>query len=263
MELQLNRIRFSGLSDSQLSVLIVFQCALLVLDNKLAAGNWIFALQLLIEVVFVVDIVMKARRHGWRYWRSPLNVFDALIVFTSIACHFFLPATTQSYSALRVIRLLRLFKIVKLIPNAEHIVSGVGRAVKASRGVFLMLVVLLVFFSMLGFILFGQVLPQYFGDPILASYTVFSLFTVEGWNEIPNAVTSYTIFFYLIRAYVIAVIIFGSFFALSLANAIFIDEMVMDNNEALEQRIDELTALVKQQNAAIEALTSAVERKSD
>lgn len=50
--------------------------------------------------------------------------------------------------------------------------------------------------------------------------------------------------------YVILVLVLGGFIALSLANAIFVDEMVSDNNDDLMREVE----LLKQQNEKILSL---------
>ena len=39
-------------------------------------------------------------------------------------------------------------------------------------------------------ILFGKRSPEYFGNPLIASYTLFKVFTIEGWHEIPDEIVS-------------------------------------------------------------------------
>lgn len=245
--------KMKGIGELPLSLLILLQCIIFAIEVKVDDKELMTAIQIAIDGLFLVDLFYRVRCTGKAYWKSVFNTVDASIVIISIAGHLFAPGI-QSITALRVVRLLRMFRILKLIPNVEHILVGIGRALKASRGVFLMLLILLVFFSILGYLLFRTSIPSHFADPLIASYTVFSLFTVEGWNEVPSLVAIGTLDYYLIRGYVISVIVFGSFFALSLANAIFIDEMVMDNNTDLESKVDKLTSVVEHQSKQIEEL---------
>ena len=88
------------------------------------------------------------------------------------------------------------------------------------------------------------------------------MFTVEGWNEIPIIIANaaqksnpegalYTIVG--ARIFFIFVVLTGGIFGMSLANAVFVDEMTMDNNRKLEKKIDkmqkqlvELTKMLKE-----------------
>ncbi|TKB52752.1 ion transporter [Ferrimonas aestuarii] len=256
----ISRVReYRGLSEQALCTLIVVQCVLLVVDKTVNNALAVESIQVVIDLLFLIDLGVKINKYGVEYFKKPMNVADLFIVLLSVAGHFFV-ADAQALTALRIIRLLRMLRILSLIPHVESVVSGVGRSIKASRGVFLMLLVLLTFFSVCGYLLFHNVLPSHFSDPFVASYTVFSLFTVEGWNEVPALVQQGSLDYYLIRAYVIAVIVFGSFFALSLANAIFIDEMVLDNNHELEVRIEGLTHTIEKQNQQIQQLTEIINK---
>ena len=75
------------------------------------------------------------------------------------------------------------------------------------------------------------------------------MFTVEGWNEIPIIIATAAekanpngAMFTIIgaRVFFIFVVLTGGIFGMSLANAIFVDEMTMDNNLKLEKKIDEM-----------------------
>jgi voltage-gated sodium channel len=79
-------------------------------------------------------------------------------------------------------------------------------------------------------------------------YSIFQLFTLEGWNEIPAAIVSTTdsrVMIGMTRFYFAIVVVLGGIFGMSLANAVFIDEMMMDNNEELEKKVDLLTEEIR------------------
>ena len=78
---------------------------------------------------------------------------------------------------------------------------------------------------------------------MISSYSIFQLFTVEGWNEVAQSVADRTGHPFLIgitRFYFVIIVLLGGIFGMSLANAVFVDEMTMDNNDALEAKIDNL-----------------------
>jgi len=87
---------------------------------------------------------------------------------------------------------------------------------------------------------------------------MFKIFTIEGWYEIPDQLienipekTNWMIF--LIRSYFIISVGTGGLLGLSLANAIFVDEMTMDNNMKLEELIGELTEEIKDLKSQIQS----------
>ena len=134
------------------------------------------------------------------------------------------------------------------MPNAEHIVEGIVRALKASKAVLVLLAIQLIFFSLLGFTLFSDVIPDYFGDPLRAMNTIFGIFTIENWGAVPEAAKELNkpYAYYAVNAFVITVLVLGGFIALSLANAIFVDEMASDNNDELMKELNEVKSELRE-----------------
>jgi voltage-gated sodium channel len=149
---------------------------------------------------------------------------------------------------LRLGRFLRFARVMRVIPNASHIWKGSARALRASVGVFLVLLTLNLVLALGANLLFGKILPEHFGDPLISSYTLFKVFTIEGWYEIPDHLArsggdqSDVLF---LRLYMIVSVLIGGILGLSLANAVFVDEMVNDNNEELENRVSELASEIR------------------
>lgn len=144
---------------------------------------------------------------------------------------------------LRIGRLLRFFKLARFIPNQEKLWSGIKRAIAASIG-FLVTLCLYNFILAIGAAyLFADIHPEHFGDPWISVYSMFKVFTVEGWYEIPDAIAqkSSPLMGVVARCYFIFTVLTGGIIGLSIANAVFVDEMVMDNTDSIENKIDELT----------------------
>jgi voltage-gated sodium channel len=67
---------------------------------------------------------------------------------------------------------------------------------------------------------------------------------VEGWFEIPDAITAKTgaSLGFFTKLYFVVLLMTGGVLGLSLVNSIFVDAMVMDNHESLERKIAELNS---------------------
>ncbi|MGY2574887.1 ion transporter [Vibrio sp. C8] len=194
-------------------------------------------------VYFVFECIFKVKIHSWSKYISHFgNKFDFLIVVLSIVSLLSPSAAFGSIIYLRIFRIISLVKIIRLLPNTDHIVQGLIRAISASKAVLILLAIQLVFFSLLGFTLFSNVLPEYFADPLRSMNTIFGIFTVENWGAVPEAAKELNIpyLYYLVNAFVITVLVLGGFISLSLANAIFVDEMASDNNDSLIGEIEYL-----------------------
>ena len=133
---------------------------------------------------------------------------------------------------------------MRVIPNSDKIWKGSARALRASIGVFLVLLTLNLVMALGATLLFGKKLPEHFGNPLVASYTLFKVFTVEGWHEIPDQLAAQTGQSHwdsiMLRLYMMFAVLIGGILGLSLANAVFVDEMVNDNNDELEKQVAEL-----------------------
>lgn len=205
-------------------------------------------------IFFLIESSIKL--HGYRKngsWESRWDPIDLAIVLISLPQLFAPFFKIGEYSAvliLRLGRLFRLFRLMRFIPDSQHLLLGVTRALKASVGIFLALCLLNIILGLTAAFLFGQQAPEYFGTPQLAFYSMFKVFTIEGWYELPEHLLTLSAYQsdgwqLLIRAFFSATVLMGGMLGFSLANAIFVDEMVMDNNQELEQRVADLTAEVR------------------
>ncbi len=211
-------------------------------DNQtLIQVDHFFVIFFLVEAI-VKLVVFKPKN----YFASNWNWFDFIIVVVSLPslfmAYFPLP-DTSSLLLLRVFRLVRLFRLMQFVPHLTMILSGLGRAMKASVFVLLVLLFLDLVLAILTCHFYRDIAPEYFGNPLISAYTVFQLFTVEGWNEVADVVADNSIGEYYIgftRFFFVIIVLIGGIFGMSLANAVFVDEMTMDNNRELEDKIDTL-----------------------
>ncbi|EKO3572242.1 ion transporter [Vibrio metschnikovii] len=199
--------------------------------------NW------MIIFYFIIESLCKIKTNSWsKYISSFGNKFDFIIVLVSVVSLILPGETFGNIVYLRIFRVMSLIKIVRLMPNTEHIVQGLIRAIKASKAVLIILAIQLIFFSLLGFTLLSQVLPEYFSDPFRSMNTIFGIFTIENWGAVPEAAKELDrpYIYYAVNSFVITVLVLGGFISLSLANAIFVDEMASDNNDSLIDEIEDL-----------------------
>ncbi len=209
----------------------------------------------LFVLLFVAEAIVKINAlKSKRYFKDGWNVFDFVIAIASIPSILayvgipFLP-NTSVFKMLRLFRCIRIFRYLAFIPRMDMIFAGLKRAVNASVFVLLALTLLNFILSLFTCHFYGQLVPEYFGNPLTSSYYIFQMFTVEGWNEIPEAievalgnqgVEHFRLMVGFSRFYFILIVLVGGIFGMSLANAVFVDEMTLDNNQGLEKKIDDL-----------------------
>lgn len=221
-------------------------------------GPWFF-LDYACIIYFAVEVLVKARAWTLRgYFASNWNRLDFVIVLLSLPFLLtpFLPIHgTGGVTVLRLLRLFRLFRMMRFIPDRDKIAAGIRRSLKASLGVFMGVLVVNLILAMGASMLFGQEAPQYFGTPLKSMYSMFQIFTVEGWYEVPHAIAQATDSDWwaaFARLYFVASVFGGGILGLSLANAVFVDQMVQDNNDDVEVRLNELTHEVRKLRALLE-----------
>ncbi len=200
-------------------------------------------------IYFIVEVLAKSKslRDFSSYWVQGWNRLDFIVVAISLPV-LISPFVQPEFDDLALIllfrlgRLLRFTRVLKYVPNATRILKGVGRALKASVGVVLVLLIVNVIFGLGATLLFGDV-PEaraYFGDPFRSMYSMFKVFTIEGWYEIPDQMERLGVsgqYLLGMRAYFTVAVLVGGLVGLSIANAVFVDEMMADNTEAVETNV--------------------------
>ncbi|NJC24956.1 ion transporter [Neolewinella antarctica] len=217
---------------------------------------WLVLLDQLFLLFFVVELIVKLSvLKPKTFFAGAWNRFDFIIVAGSLPVFaepfMSVPEGANLLILLRLFRLVRLVRFLRFIPNIEQVVMGLGRAIKASIFVLAALVFLNFMLAILTCHFYARIAPEYFGNPLVSIYSIFQMFTLEGWNEIPAAITNNPdapmsdTMIGLTRFYFVVVVVLGGIFGLSLANAVFIDEMMMDNNKELEAKVDALIMEVR------------------
>lgn len=128
--------------------------------------------------VFVVELAIRLVGFGRRpqdFFRSGWNVFDFLIVAAS-----FTPGVRENATLLRLVRLARVLRVVRLLPDLRVLTVAVGRSLPGVASLGVLTVVLLFFYGMIGWVLFGDDNAEQYGDIGLAMLTLFGLLSLEG-----------------------------------------------------------------------------------
>jgi voltage-gated sodium channel len=199
--------------------------------------------------LFVIEAAVKISHWGFgTYIKDRWNVFDftlVLIALPSIIA-FFLPINLVSFEfllTLRVLRVFKFFRVLKFIPRVEELILGVLRAARASLLIVFAFFIFNFIFAILSFSFFSDIAPEYFSNPLIAFYSTFKIFTIEGWYEIPDLIAERSVsdgFAVFARVYFILLLFGGGIFGLSLINSIFVDTMMSDNSDELVQKMNEM-----------------------
>lgn len=208
----------------------------------------LFAIDYGCTIFFAAELIGKISVDGFgRYWRSNWNRFDFVVVVCSLPLLLTPILDLHEFAAvllLRTGRLLRFFRLLRFVPDADRIWHGVGRGLKAVAGVGIALGLYNVTLGLAACYLFADASPEHFGDPLVATYSLFKVFTVEGWYEIPEqlALGMDPLLGALTKGFFVVAVVSGGIIGLSMANAVFVDEMVLDNTNQLEDRLELMRA---------------------
>ncbi|MCR5779444.1 MAG: ion transporter [Bacteroidaceae bacterium] len=215
--------------------------------------KWFEVSDALFTLLFLAEAVCKISRWSWRsYWSRGWNRFDFIVLviaLPSLVNFFMVPSMmTNSVLAIRSIRLFKAFRMVRFIPNIGKLLNGLKLAFRASLFVLVAFVVVLIVFSILSYTIFGRIAPEYFGNPGISLYSIFRLFSIEGWYEIPDAIaaSSSQAWGIFARCYFSALMFLGGIIGMSLINSIFVDSMAEDNNEEVLERLKQIEEMLKE-----------------
>jgi voltage-gated sodium channel len=226
----------------------------------------------IISVCFLIEVCVKGRHFGLKeYLKSTWNKFDVLLILFSLPPligRMFIDYETANIGFLLVFRVFRVFKFFRFIqffPQVEHIFNSIREAIRASFMVLIGFFLFVFIMSILSCYMYQNIAPEYFGDPIVSYYSMFKIFTIEGWNTIPEMINAsgkvniYQAFF--TKLYFMLILIFGGVIGLSIVNSIFVDAMVSDNNDELEERVDGVQKDVKRLENKVDRILNLLEEQ--
>jgi voltage-gated sodium channel len=258
------------ISERNVILVIALNALVIFLDAfppiHAAAHGPLFAIDYVSILYFLAEMAIKLYLYGARgYFASPWNVFDFIIVvFSSPALLIPFGLQGEGLAALLVLRLIRLSRFLRLlrfIPRLERLLAGAKRALRTSVGVLLAMLFYVFIFGLAGTYLFGGAgspVQERFADPLISMFTMFTVFTVEGWYETPELLAGEAGYWaaHGIRLFFILAVVTGGIILLSLLNAVFVEEMSSDLREQAEEDAEE-------QQDAIERLRVELNAKLD
>ncbi|MBD3270893.1 ion transporter [Candidatus Peregrinibacteria bacterium] len=202
----------------------------------------------IITMIFLLELVIKVKTYGLKkFIKSNWNIFDAVLILLAIPSLYFWFFNGSSSQldyllVLRISRIFKFFRFIRFFPDINRLIAGIQRALKASVIVLLGFLVYNFVISVLSCFFYKNIAPEYFANPLISFYSIFKIFTVEGWYEIPDQISknSSEAVGILTKIYFVLILLTGGIFGLSLVNSIFVDAMVSDNNDELENKIESL-----------------------
>lgn len=126
---------------------------------------------------FVVEVSLRIAAYGRRpqdFFRSGWNIFDFVVVALA-----FVPGIRESSTLLRIARLMRVVRVVRVLPDLRLLVEGVVRSLPPLGSMVLLTTLIIFVYGMFGWLLFGEELPQDWGNIGTAMLSLFVILTLE------------------------------------------------------------------------------------
>ena len=148
---------------------------------------------LFFTVVFSIELFFNILSHSFaQFWDDGWNLFDLIVVSISVVS---VCVSTQGANAVRSVRLVRAFRVMRLfgrLKNVRKIISAIGRSVGPVCNAFVIVLLIVAIYAIMGVQLFRQWNQEAFGNFGRAMYTMFSVTTMDGWQELV-VITTYLI----------------------------------------------------------------------
>ncbi len=126
---------------------------------------------------FVVELSLRIAAYGRRpqdFFRSGWNIFDFVVIAMA-----FVPGIRESSTLLRIARLMRVVRVVRVLPDLRLLVEGVARSLPPLGSMVLLTTLIIFVYGMFGWLLFGDELPQDWGNIGTAMLSLFVILTLE------------------------------------------------------------------------------------
>ena len=244
----------SRLFQSVITFVIIINSVLIGLETSsyvmVHYGRIIDLIDLVILVIFCLEIILKIFAYRFSFFKDSWNIFDFMVIAISLV-----PAA-GSFSIFRALRIVRTLRLLKSIPKLRLIIESLVKSLPSIGWIVVLLSIVFYVYSVIGVNLFGSLYPEYFGNLGSTFYTLFQIMTLESWSSaiarpIMDGVPFsgvYFITFILIATYttlnIFIAIVVNTMNEVSLENLQeeeqHIKDFVTQENRKIHQRLDEI-----------------------
>lgn len=183
-------------------------------------------------VFYTVEVVLRLISYGtkpWMFFRNPWNVFDFLIVVL-------IPFLNNGSVIFRLVRLLRILRIFRFFPEVRILMLSMIKSVAPLASLGVLIGFLMFIYAMAGVYLFGDALPERWGDIGAAMITLTVMLTLENFPDSflgGLAVTPWALLYFLSYMFFIV------FTVLNILIGIVITAMDQARDEVTAERVAE------------------------
>jgi voltage-gated sodium channel len=263
-----NSTRFQGF----IFVVIVVNAIALALGTydsiESDAGTLLTIISEVCVGIFVIELAIRIAAYGSRpqdFFRDGWNVFDFIVITAA-----FVPGVRESTTLLRLARLLRVVRIVTVLPEFRIIVRGMVRSLPPLGSLALLGVLLMYVYGMVGWILFHEGDPENWGNLGDAMLTLFVIMTLEDWPQYLDAAQAIHPWSW---AFFVSYVLLASFLLINVLIAVVLTSMEGARAEdarlarQLRRELEEAEEIIRDEREelvdAMRALRDAVDELED
>jgi voltage-gated sodium channel len=125
--------------------------------------------------IFVSELIVRMISYGrkpWNFFKTGWNVFDFVIIGLS-------PFLANQTLVLRLLRIFRLIRIFRFLPEVRILTRSITRSLPPLMSMSVLIFLALFIYGMAGVYLFGEQMPEQWGDITAALTSLFILLTLE------------------------------------------------------------------------------------
>jgi len=237
--------------------LIIINAIVLGLDTypQLSIYSPIFNLvNNIVLFAFVVEAIAKIISVAplfSKYFLNPWDLFDFIVTVVS-----FIPAIGPMITIVRLVRLLRIVRIVRKFDNLRVIIEALIKSLSSMAIVFMLLLLLLYVYGIMGVHLFRGVDPQFWGTLGSSIITLFTIATLTNWDvRLVNTLSAHPFAWVYFFSFVIiaAMILINLFVGIMLHNVTEANKKNLAK-QGIVDRDDEILEEIKQIKQSIKKL---------
>ncbi|XP_068773523.1 cation channel sperm-associated protein 4 [Struthio camelus] len=143
------------------------------------------AINNVVLVVLFFEVLLNWYRGFWLYWKDGWNIFNFFIMVYLLIGPLIPQLNDQKI--FHILRVMRLLQVCMLVKGLARMIRVIFKAIPNLLNIMFLLFILMLVFSMLGVILFGNIVPAHFGNLGKALYSLFVCITQDGWLNIYQA----------------------------------------------------------------------------
>ena len=203
---------------------------------------------------FAVEIAIRLIAYGshpGQFFRSGWNTFDFIVVTAA-----FLPGVRENATLLRVIRLLRVFRLVSVLPEMRVLVLGLVRSIAPLGSMALLTLLLLYVYAMLGWILFADHDPDHWETAGRSMLTLFQILTLEGWPDVMEPALELSPWAWI---FFVSFVMLSSFVLVNMVIAVVINSVEDARAVIAEERRREELELALREERQLEAIAAHIQ----